>query len=301
MTRLSTIIEKGRWFKGNTHTHSTLSDGDASPEQLVDRYRDLGYHFLAITDHRLYGVHESLNRSDFLLLPGVELDVFVSAAEAYCHHVVGLGIPGKNRFKQGEKIVYSDQATIADLVQLLRENGNICIYAHPNWSHAFPESLLDIPGLCAVEIYNNTCEVGHCAGFSEAWVDRLLYGQKRIFSVASDDTHKTTRDAGGGFISVKAKSFTQEAIIESLLSGSFFASEGPLIESFYIEDQKAYLTCSPCKRVGFLNDRRPRSAVNDPTGSLTEASIALEGSERYVRAVCIDQLGRKAWSQPIWL
>ena len=46
-------IETERWWKGNTHTHSLWSDGDAFPEMIADWYRNAGYHFLAITDHNL--------------------------------------------------------------------------------------------------------------------------------------------------------------------------------------------------------------------------------------------------------
>lgn len=44
-------IEKGRWFKGNTHTHSLWSDGNDFPEMIVDWYKEEGYDFLALSDH----------------------------------------------------------------------------------------------------------------------------------------------------------------------------------------------------------------------------------------------------------
>ena len=43
--------EKGRWFKGNTHTHSLWSDGNDLPEMIVDWYKNEGYDFLALSDH----------------------------------------------------------------------------------------------------------------------------------------------------------------------------------------------------------------------------------------------------------
>jgi hypothetical protein len=42
-----------RWFKGNLHTHSLWSDGDDYPEMIVDRYKQAGYQFLAISDHNV--------------------------------------------------------------------------------------------------------------------------------------------------------------------------------------------------------------------------------------------------------
>lgn len=40
-----------RWFKGQTHTHTLWSDGDAAPELAVAWYKEHGYDFLSITDH----------------------------------------------------------------------------------------------------------------------------------------------------------------------------------------------------------------------------------------------------------
>lgn len=46
-------VEKGRWFKGNTHTHSLWSDGNDFPEMIVDWYKKEGYDFLALSDHNI--------------------------------------------------------------------------------------------------------------------------------------------------------------------------------------------------------------------------------------------------------
>lgn len=42
-----------RWWKGNLHTHSLWSDGNAFPEMAADWYKNAGYHFLAFSEHNL--------------------------------------------------------------------------------------------------------------------------------------------------------------------------------------------------------------------------------------------------------
>lgn len=42
-----------RWLRGNTHTHTLWSDGDAPPETVVAWYADHGYDFLVLSDHNL--------------------------------------------------------------------------------------------------------------------------------------------------------------------------------------------------------------------------------------------------------
>ncbi len=40
-----------QWFKGNLHTHSYWSDGDAFPEVIMDWYKSNDYQFIALSDH----------------------------------------------------------------------------------------------------------------------------------------------------------------------------------------------------------------------------------------------------------
>ena len=42
-----------RWYRGNTHTHTLWSDGDAAPEWAADWYKSHGYHFLVLSDHNV--------------------------------------------------------------------------------------------------------------------------------------------------------------------------------------------------------------------------------------------------------
>lgn len=41
------------WWKGNTHTHTYWSDGNAAPEHVVDWYVRHGYDFLVLSDHNI--------------------------------------------------------------------------------------------------------------------------------------------------------------------------------------------------------------------------------------------------------
>jgi hypothetical protein len=41
------------WYRGNTHTHTLWSDGEAAPEYAVKWYKDKGYQFLCLSDHNI--------------------------------------------------------------------------------------------------------------------------------------------------------------------------------------------------------------------------------------------------------
>ncbi len=48
----------GRWYKGNTHTHTLWSDGNDFPEMVTDWYVRQGYQFLALSDHNILQAKE---------------------------------------------------------------------------------------------------------------------------------------------------------------------------------------------------------------------------------------------------
>lgn len=68
-------------LKGCLHTHTTCSDGKMTPQEVADVYADLGYDFIAFTDHDylLRPMHDDIYdavASEMILFRGVEMTVF---------------------------------------------------------------------------------------------------------------------------------------------------------------------------------------------------------------------------------
>ena len=62
------------WLKGNVHTHTTNSDGRASPQERVDQYAARGYDFLCLSDHgRITPTAAVCAPPGLTLIQGVEL------------------------------------------------------------------------------------------------------------------------------------------------------------------------------------------------------------------------------------
>jgi hypothetical protein len=110
-------------------------------------------------------------------------------------------------------------------------------------------------------------------------------------------------DSFGGFIVVKAKSLTEQDICDAIAAGSFYASQGPEIHDFYIEDGTIHFSCSPCARIYATGDlRQAKVAIAEQDEPLlTQFSAKLTGDEKYVRMECYDEHGRKAYTNPIFL
>lgn len=301
MSKISNLIEDGKWYIGNLHTHSTISDGLTPPALLAGMYRNNGYDFLAITDHRKYGIHEDLSTSDFLMLSGVELDVVVPGTHI-THHIVGIGIPGENKYEHGHRFEYDGGKTEAnELIKQLRDNGNIAIYAHPAWSLVTMESYDSIEGAMGMEIYNTGCQYEGLTGRGDAYYDRALWSVKKQFCFATDDSHQHQKDYFGGFIAVKSAAFTQKAIMDAIQAGSFIASQGPRITQFYIENNVAVVECTPCRTIAVMGDNIRAAGVNSLSEPVTRFEYGLNGGEKYIRAQCEDYSGKVAWTQPIYL
>ena len=69
------LPETGNFYKANLHCHTTYSDGRKTPEQVKERYKELGYSIVAYTDHDILVPHPELNDESFLALNGFEAEV----------------------------------------------------------------------------------------------------------------------------------------------------------------------------------------------------------------------------------
>ena len=68
-------------LKGCLHTHTTCSDGKLTPQQVADVYADMGYDFIAFTDHDylLKPEHQKTYdnvKSEMIIFKGIEHTVF---------------------------------------------------------------------------------------------------------------------------------------------------------------------------------------------------------------------------------
>ena len=73
------------------HSHTTISDGVLSPEELVDHAAHKGVRFLAITDHDTTGglaraFERGKRHPSLTIIPGVELSADVPEGEV---HILG--------------------------------------------------------------------------------------------------------------------------------------------------------------------------------------------------------------------
>ncbi len=313
------------WYKGNLHCHTTDSDGKHSPWEVVRMYREAGYSFLAITDHNRYSDYqEQYGSSDFLILPGVEAAAIWEDEDGTAlqtHHMNGiLGTEemcrnAKALYAHGDRIgpficrgTWDAKQAAQEMAALLKSHGMLVTYNHPIWSRISMESFCDIRELDILEIFNYGTWQEDETGYDTTYWDAMLRSGRRILADASDDSHRMTWDAFGGYIMVEADSLDRESIIEAIRRGRYYSSAGPEILSWGVEDGVARLVCSPCERATLIYDgwvgagyTKLASKESGAQPAVTEISVRLTGKERYIRAECRDFEGRRAWTNPIYL
>jgi len=173
-------------LKGALHTHSTLSDGQLTPDEVVERYRKLGFDFVAITDHDYllrpdYREMIPLNHNGILVFHGIELTVH---EQGYVH---------VNKIFGDEEVLH--------------------IFNHPGeYDFDFDETLDVLKGV-ASKLPIDAVEVS-VKGFytPEFDDDRIAYPK-----VASDDSH-TELGCGRAWIEVECE-LDRDAIIRAIKAG----------------------------------------------------------------------------------
>lgn len=301
MSALRTIQNSGKWYKGNTHSHTSLSDGRLTPETLTEKYKMNGYHFIAITDHWLYGIHQKLQSKDFLVLGGVEFDVSVVPNSKRTYHLVAIGNPNHSPFPHGHKFPQFNKNTdIMELINFLNSENQICIAAHPYWSKIQMEEFDRLEGCLAVEIYNHDIQFEFNCGYSEAYFSRWFWNGMHKLIISCDDTHFPEALFGGN-IYVKADELTHDCILDAIKRGSYYCSNGPQIYDFYVDNNKAFVFTSPCHQISIHTAETKGESIISNNYELTSAVFDIPSNCNGVYITCNDGFGKKAWTQPIWL
>lgn len=289
----------GRFYRGNLHTHSTRSDGGRAPDQVISTYRELGYDFLALTDHFLerygYPIVDTRQFRDerFTTLLGAELHApKTSLGDLW--HIVGAGLPL-------DFAPPTPNETGPELAARAQAAGAFVGIAHPAWYGLGLDDVLSIEAADAVEVYNQTCAALNDRGDSWYVSDLLSVRGKRLFTYAADDAHFVNRpDVGKAWVQVKAEQLTPEAILAALKAGHFYSSQGPEIHDLTIEGDRLSVECTPASAI-FLSGRGSRAQSSFSSGQ-TRATFQLGPfRDSFTRLTIIDDQGRRAWTNPIWL
>jgi hypothetical protein len=279
------FLQDGSWYKAALHVHSTTSDGDVSVPERMKQYRENGYDVAAITDHWSTNKIDGLSDEKFLVINGME-------AHPGGNHFLCLNLPESFEIKND-----IDPQKMIDSVNAV---GGGVIYAHPYWLAHTIEDMMSVSGYMAVEVYNGASAFSG-KGYGGVHWDQLLCKGVMLGAVAVDDVHNS-KHINLGWTMIKAKELTAKEIINSLKKGCYYASSGPTIEQYRVEDGVAKIKCSPVSKIRFAGDGTHGRMIKAQDGKLiTSAEWKLPEKCKFVRAEVIEVNGKHAWTNPIVL
>ena len=286
--------KEGRWFKGNLHMHTALSDGRLDPDSARKIYRDAGYDFIAITDHWVMSEDKPAQEGGMLEISGIEYDTG-DMVNTKIFHILGIGME-RPAFDAVDHNIPPQE-----IIKAVREAGGIAILAHPAWSLMVPDDITKCEGITGAEIYNTVSNIQYKNGRrSDASQYFDLWAEKgyMIRPFAADDSHWYEGEQTQNFIMVKAADLTRDAILTAIKNGDFYASQGPEFVAIRREGEVIAVECRKASKIIFLsNCVFDNQRVQDCTNGF--ARYRFKDIDKYVRIELVDDEGRIAWSAPI--
>ena len=305
------------WFKGNLHTHTNKSDGDSSPEIVVDWYNNNNYDFLVLSDHNHLTILER-NKTKLLLIPGEEITLNVP----YSIHVNAIGIKKVIEPTIRTTKVKTLQANIDNIISA----GGLAEINHPNFRWALNENdLVKVKGAHFLEVFNGNYNSHNYGGggkksVEEMW-DEMLSKKIKIWGVAVDDSHHFKEEfasyrynPGRGWVEVFAKRISEKNILESMRNGNFYFSTGVKFEKIIFNEKGIELSISgDYFNQGLSNNLFTNSKyttrlisnygeiIDEKYGKSVKFNLSKEkGKYSYFRTKTISSTGSVGWTQPIF-
>ncbi len=323
------ISKEQKQYRANLHSHSTLSDGNLSPEELKALYRKNGYSILAITDHEYPKSHSDLSEPDFLMLTGYEVyirstpdasfdpyepevhlnlfakdpknELAVCFNERSCKYLTDPIARQRLRRVGSERQREYTVEYVNELIRTAVENGYLVAYNHPVWSLEDEERILSYENLFSLEIDNGVSHLGNGIEYAGALYDKMLRRRMRRFCHGGDDNHNKEAltsprsDSFRAFTMILSEDLSYSSVIRAMETGNMYSSTAPLIYELALEDGAVHVECSPAKKIVlYTGSKTPAFQVADEGSSLTSVSLALDPIAPYFRVAVIDEQGRIA-------
>lgn len=197
-------------LKGETHIHTTASDGRLTAEHAVQMAKDAGLDYIFLTDHNGYAHNLALPvRSDITVLPGGE----------WTHYEGHAGMLGVGRPLESAFCANSADEAWAKLAEA-RKNGALVVLNHPfcpntGWHFGIRDGEFDL-----VEVINGGTTPQANEECVQWWHDQLCAG-KRIPVIGGSDFHRMdpTKQIGQPATAVWALSRSPRDILQALRDG----------------------------------------------------------------------------------
>ena len=236
-------LSEQRWYRGDFHTHTTLSDCHMTPKEAAEYCESHGIDFMFLTEHNL--IHTGFERSKTLFIPGIEVTLLKGHLLVY----------GLREFIDCFSYKNFDWEYMNDVINKVKGSGGLINVAHPMmvpWDWRFME--IQLSDIDMIEIVN--CPNWHTSENDNRkaieLIDILWNEGFRITGVGGSDNHLKPHEKYDGYIGpslysdpatyVYSDGLSEKAIFESLKRGKVYVSRGVKLNvNIFSAENKYYL------------------------------------------------------------
>lgn len=312
------LLSEGHRYKANLHTHTNVSDGRHSPEEVKAFYKSHGYSIVAFTDHECLVDQSRLNDEDFLAITGYEYGLDERGKPwkftKTCHlcllarepdNVTHVCFNPKKTLRFSEDFhktakyrgeIFEGSYSVENLNLIISEakkQGFFVTVNHPWWSLMEVDELVALEGFDGFEIYNTASGAGDSYyDFHPYLYELLLRKGKKCIPIAADDLHTIVSEDKhqphglGGFNVIAADSLDYSDVFAAIERGDLYSSTGPIINSIFCEDGNITVECEDAQCIMFRTaSRRGYALYADPGKTVTTATFPMVEDDLFVYAM----------------
>lgn len=229
-------IETGeRWYKGDFHTHTILSDGSMTQESNLKSAQNQGLDFFVATDHNI--ISTSWAEGDTLVIPGIE----ITSTKG---HWNALGVKKWIDYRTSRKDGgLETEHGMSNLLKEANETGALCSMNHPflaPWHWQMQQTPL--AGIDSIEIWNDPTFRDNVKATEKAlqfWSHIWNEGYT-ITGIGGSDSHLLPHESyetdgepsliGDPGTYVWADRLSASTILENVKKGHVYVSRGPVLD-----------------------------------------------------------------------
>lgn len=183
------VQTESKWYKGDFHTHTNLSDGKLTVDEGMESARNMGLDFFVATDHNI--LPTKWMKSDILVIPGIEI---TSSKGHFNAHGIRKWVDWRPSCEDGGM---ETEKGMNRILKEVKQAGGVRSINHPQlkpWEWQFKETLLK--EIDVIEIWNDPTFKDNPKATEEALVlwDTLLNDGYRIAGIGGSDSHMRPTD-----------------------------------------------------------------------------------------------------------
>jgi len=264
------------WFKANFQVQSLswlgATDGRNRTEEVVERYKNLNYDIITISDYQYINHMKGL---DISFIP-----VYEHGYNMKKRHQV---VIGANRVLWHEYMFWQNRHHKQNILNLLHEDNSFVAIAHPRFMNGYESGdMKKLTNYDAIEVLNHYRK-------SVALWDEALSAGRAVWLIGDDDSHNVhdPNQTGVCWTMINSKTAAEKDVIAALKNGQMYGVQGrnavndnDLISATVSENTYRLQLKNPAKQIRFIGQDGKLLSIAE---NQNDAEFNLAQNHTYIR------------------